>query len=72
MRRIRTEKGSNEIPFIPMTFERMISFLSFCTSREELNSQITDETAGPWEKFKKIQELFALTKEYSTNKQKQQ
>lgn len=68
MRRIRTEKGSSDLPFIPMTFERMISFLSFCTSREELSSQIMDETAGPWEKYKKIQELFALTKEYSNNK----
>ena len=79
MRKIRKQEEANEDngedpKFLPMSFGSMISYLSFCTSREELKGSIEVFKDNLWKKdcslsyfdrFKKYQEIFNLTNQYS-------
>jgi hypothetical protein len=48
MRKIRAEKEQQpegeQMEYLPMSFDSMISYLSFCTSRKELQKSIEDNS----------------------------
>ena len=69
------EDENDQTNYLPMSFDTMISYLSFCTSREELKQSIDvtpmkyltaqDNSLTALERFKKFQEMFSLTNQYS-------